>query len=1096
MKAPQWVRLVVLAFAVMSAVGVIALVACGSAAPSSQSGGGGGSGEKENPTETPTLTPTLHPDCVTLTLPDGGTGVSCPPPGPDNVEGNLRRHYNRVMATQEAQAERRSVVEPVYIDVLVDTDSIAAMHSVAEFLESHEDAGKINLYPEPGRYGAAGMVAKHVNMELIPEIAAIEGVVRVEKESVGVPLSSQGQPAPNPAVLARMGVDDWHAAGVTGSGVGVAVIDSGFKDFRTRVMPSLSEPAKFLCYDSDNNLHEGYVPTLTPAPGSIPVVVLGPTPTPKFVACEEGTDDHGTGTVESLLEIAPDVKLYISDANTPERRVEAVNWLTSGRSDNAIAATRVYDVMANDEYNVKVINHSIGEVWDGPGDGTSDLVSVKRRSLLNIVKDSVDGGAMWVNAAGNRALQTWYSTFVPFNRPVGGIRYLDFSSVRYSHTGGNNPCNRVTLVDGEDYVFQTRWDGDWEGGDVDLELHLLREAGTNNQGDVVPRLMISTMGVQAGPGTAPPFEKLEWSTGVGLGGDYCVLITRDSGERELRWLQFQIFSGAGDVDFHTKVGSIVNPAESPSDGMLAVGAGKFKLVLPGTLPPVPAPLPTAVVELHAFSARGPVPGIPLHLKPEVVGINTDVLGTSDAAPQVSGLAALVAQTFGSSIRPSYLAYILSANRGAANLAQLPSLEAPTNVRVSQGLCARRQLEVQFDHPSINLVPVLFDARAVQSGVGGVSGAVFEGSVGFGNTGYVGIGTDRGAYDVTVRACARGEFCGPWSSPPTRFTTTSMVCKPDWFQAVPGDGKATLWWNPDPDATGYTVDSVQDSVSGEEHVIDGLTNGTSYSYRVQVLGPGGPSDWRGDSVRPQVSLNRPPKPTKLIVEENNSRRFPGVALKWEAPFGSYLYEIRVSGGGVVSLVVDVASWERLPFQPIGWDSEYSARFFGSYGRVGDKTDRVTNVGEAIVAGLIPGTEYHFAVRAARERNSSEQLNYSPWSEPVMLKTLGVRPASAPGQVSAPVLKAPPEGLVAVVNGTTVNLSWTAATNPNYVRQVVFRREAGVSPMQWTEIPVGLNDTTYTDTGLTSGITYRYRVRSYKQLVDGNYGESGHAEAVIP
>ena len=324
----------------------------------------------------------------------------------------------------------------------------------------------------------------------------------------------------------------------------------------------------------------------------------------------------------------------------------------------------------------------------------------------------------------------------------------------------------------------------------------------------------------------------------------------------------------------------------------------------------------------------------------------------------------------------------------------------------------------------------------------------------------------------------------------------MVCRPDWFQAVPGDGKVTLWWNPDPDATGYTVDSVQDAVSGEEHVIDGLTNGTSYSYRVQVLGPGGPSDWSGDSVRPQVSRSRPPKPTKLIVEENNSRRFPGVALKWEAPFGSYLYEIRVSGGGVVSSGGGVASWERLPFQPIGWDSQYSARIFGSYGRVVDKTDRVKNVGEAIIAGLIPGTEYHFAVRAARERNSSEQLDYSPWSGVVTLKTPGVRPASAPGQVAAPPLKAPAKDLMAVVAGTTVNLSWTVATNPNYVRQVVFRRDFAVNPIQWTEIPVVLDDATYSDTGLTSGITYRYRVRSYKQLVDGNYGESGHAEAVIP
>ena len=190
-----------------------------------------GIGEKENPTEAPTLTPTPHPDCVTLTLPDGSTGVSCPPPGPENVEGNLRRHYNRVMATQEAQAERRSVVEPVYIDVVVDTDSVAAMHVVAEFLQIHEDAGKIILDPEPSFYGPAGLVAKHVNMELIPEIAAIEGVLRVGKESVGVPLSSQGQLAPNPAVLARMDVDDWHQAGVTGDGVEVVVVDADFRDF-------------------------------------------------------------------------------------------------------------------------------------------------------------------------------------------------------------------------------------------------------------------------------------------------------------------------------------------------------------------------------------------------------------------------------------------------------------------------------------------------------------------------------------------------------------------------------------------------------------------------------------------------------------------------------------------------------------------------------------------------------------------------------------------------------------------------------------------------------------------------------------------------
>ena len=87
-------------------------------------------------------------------------------------------------------------------------------------------------------------------------------------------------------------------------------------------------------------------------------------------------------------------------------------------------------------------------------------------------------------------------------------------------------------------------------------------------------------------------------------------------------------------------------------------------------------------------------------------------------------------------------------------------------------------------------------------------------------------------------------------------------------------------------------------------------------------------------------------------------------------------------------------------------------------------------------------------------------------------------------------------MAEVDWTTVNLSWTATTNPNYTSQRLRRRVAGVSLIDWTEIPPAVDTTTYTDTGLTSGITYRYRVRAYKD--SGNYGEEqgGYADAVIP
>ena len=190
----------------------------------------------------------------------------------------------------------------------------------------------------------------------------------------------------------------------------------------------------------------------------------------------------------------------------------------------------------------------------------------------------------------------------------------------------------------------------------------------------------------------------------------------------------------------------------------------------------------------------------------------------------------------------------------------------------------------------------------------------------------------------------------------------------------------------------------------------------------------------------------------------------MVLGWDASAEDHLHEIRIMGGGV-------DTWGRLPHQPSGWGSEYSVIY---------RTD-----GQAFITGLIAGTEYRFAVRAAQERDSSEMMDHSPWSEVVTLTTPGVRPANAPGSATAPALKAPPEDLMAVVDGTTVNLSWTAATNPNYTSQRLLRRVAGVSPIQWTEIPLALDATTYMDMGLTSGVTYRYRVRAYKD--SGNWGE---------
>ena len=76
------------------------------------------------------------------------------------------------------------------------------------------------------------------------------------------------------------------------------------------------------------------------------------------------------------------------------------------------------------------------------------------------------------------------------------------------------------------------------------------------------------------------------------------------------------------------------------------------------------------------------------------------------------------------------------------------------------------------------------------------------------------------------------------------------------------------------------------------------------------------------------------------------------------------------------------------------------------------------------------------------------------------------------------KTPPEGLTAVISGTDVILTWTKGENPNYVSQVVRRRVTSVRPEQWTDVTVGVNDTTYTDTTVQSGTRYTYRVHALK------------------
>ena len=216
MKAPQWVRLLVLAFAVMSVVGVLAVLACGPSAPASQSG----SGDKESPTATPVPTATPYPDdCVEVHHPtEEGMMTICPEPGPRQIQQELRKQYNRHMADKAAAAQdgRRAAVDPVMVDVLIHTSTEYAVDDVVGFLQRN---GVARVHSTKGGAHSAGRVNAIVNIELLPSIIEIVGVQAVVKVPQAQPAGGNLQATSTLTAVQRTNVDAWHVAGVTGSGI-------------------------------------------------------------------------------------------------------------------------------------------------------------------------------------------------------------------------------------------------------------------------------------------------------------------------------------------------------------------------------------------------------------------------------------------------------------------------------------------------------------------------------------------------------------------------------------------------------------------------------------------------------------------------------------------------------------------------------------------------------------------------------------------------------------------------------------------------------------------------------------------------------------
>ena len=435
-------------------------------------------------------------------------------------------------------------------------------------------------------------VEAYVPPDLLAPLAQQTGVARVRE----TPQAFKDLGSVTSGGVRAHGADVWHDNGYTGDGVKVGVIDTsttttskdGFTGLRALRGTELPATVVGRCYIDAGK------------------------PTSDLANCDTaGGDQHGTAVAESLMDVAPDAALYISNPLTWADLHSSVVWMHG--------------------QGVKIINFSVSWSFHGAPDGTSPVSP----SPLNTAKWAVDNGMTWVNSAGNYGKRAWFGSFADSDNDG----YHEWAG-----SGATADEAQVLELDASDSVFvNMRWDDTWGGATKDLDLEVRYSATQSGAQTVVG----TSADVQKGGAADYPWEGI--SLTAANSGFYWVYAKKKTASAAPTWVQFMVFGQISEIEHYTpEGGSVTSPGDSSSPGVLAVGAGGA----------------THYWVPRAYSSRGPTPDG--RTKPDVAGLDCEptslgrFCGTSQAAPHVAGLAALVVER-NPTFTPSQVADYLRTN---------------------------------------------------------------------------------------------------------------------------------------------------------------------------------------------------------------------------------------------------------------------------------------------------------------------------------------------------------------------------------------------------------------------------------------------------
>ena len=361
-----------------------------------------------------------------------------------------------------------------------------------------------------------------------------------------------------------------------------------------------------------------------------------------------------------------------------------------------------------------------------------------------------------------------------------------------------------------------------------------------------------------------------------------------------------------------------------------------------------------------------------------------------------------------------------------------------------------------------------------TGSGGESRSPVNGSL-IGGTSYTVTGLTNGTRyyftadtvnDANLHSVASAEASAtpvaPVTAPgaPSGLTATAGHAQVSLSWKAPGsDGGAAI--------TGYNVYQGTSkkpvaSVTGTGATVTGLTNGTTYSFKVTAVNRAGEGPASGAaSATPTAAITKPGPPNGLTASPGDGK----VTLSWKAPG---------SGGGT-----GISGYEIYRGTSPGGES-------------GTPVNGSLVAGTSYtVTGLTNGTPYYFTVAAVNKAKlqggKSGEASATPVaagastsasaSAAASASATGAASASPSGGTTATASGAPgaPTGLTATPGNSEVGLSWTAPASAGGAAPASYHVYEGTSPGFTLGIPVtSTTGTTATVTGLTNGTTYYFVV----------------------